>query len=243
MATYHTISYADKVYAGKAYNPRYQAAVQAVVGNGFTSDAVEWMPIRAVQLGQVATAATNAIYSGTSTATGTSNSLTITGSTVTNSVATFAAARAVFITCTGDNSGLTFNFSGTDLYGYQMTAALVGPTGTGGTTTLKAFLTVSGCTITASTSGLVQIGTSNTLGFPFRVANAGEIQCVSVDGVPVSLTVVAAVATTVVSSATTGDVRGTFISGTAPNGTRYISTYQILTVQGSATMVFGVAQA
>lgn len=234
MTSYTNLG-SDVLMRGPAFWSKYN-------GSRDNNAGVEQTIITVYEPGAIATLVTNAIYSGTSTATGTTNSLTLTGANVTSGVATFAVPQAITINATGDASGLTFTIAGTDLYAVAMTEAIIGATGTSAVG-VKAFLTVSSVSITASTPGLVQIGGSSVYGLPVRAATKGKFLGVYMDGGPMpGATLVAGLAATGASTATTADVRGTWTPTTAANATRIFSV-MLMPDPTTTQSLFGTAQA
>lgn len=90
---------------------------------------------------------------------GSAGNLTITGAAASGGVATFDAGRRVLITCSGNNSGVTFTIYGTGLNGLSQSEAMTGPNATTGYTA-KDFLTVTRVAISAASTGTVKVGTN-----------------------------------------------------------------------------------
>ena len=79
------------------------------------------------------------------------------GSLVTSSVATLDVPRCVAITSGSDDSGITFNVTGTDGYGNTQVETITGASGAPGTTNgVKAFKTVTSVTHTGSVAGVLE---------------------------------------------------------------------------------------
>jgi hypothetical protein len=155
------------------------------------------------------------------TATG-AGTLSATGDLTTDGVATFDVSRGVSITSGGTETA-TFTITGTDNNGNTVIEDIAGPD----TTTvygIKAFKTVTSVAVDGATvaTGGVTVGSSNVIGYDYRVADKGKVLGVFVDGVPeTTLTVVPGLSATGTSTATTADVRGTFTPNTAPDGSKY----------------------
>lgn len=193
-----------------------------------------------VKFGTVDAAASTGICAA-ATATG-AKVLSATGSLVSGGVATLDVARAVSLTSTDDNSGVNFTITGTDEYGATMIETVVGPNATT-VYGVKAFKTVSEVKSDDAVATSVSVGSSNILGFPYRVDSKGCVISLSADGVPASAaTIVAGLSTTGVSTATTADVRGTITTTSAtPNGT--IEFTAVIEVNPtSKEKLYGVAQ-
>jgi hypothetical protein len=157
--------------------------------------------------------------------------------------------RAVSITATGANTAI-YRVEGFDAFGQFMSQLLAAPS-TSTVTTLKAFRSVNrivNTNATAGTNGLT-VGTSTVLGLPVRVTAAPYIISPKWD------TALADDAGTFVPAVTTdpatnltGDVRGTYVPTSAPNGVRRLVMAIAIPAIGSgpqATRIgaFGVTQA
>ena len=146
---------------------------------------------------------------------------TINGTLATSSVATFDYARCVsIVTSNVANTTQTVTVTGTDYYGQTQTAIMT----CNGTTTvngLKAFKTITQVAVSAALTGNLSVGTTDIFGLPYAVTDAGYLLRTGWNNAVADNagTFVAAVSTT--PSATTGDVRGTFLpASTAANGAR-----------------------
>lgn len=130
--------------------------------------------------------------------------------------------RAVSITIgAGTITDRAVTISGFDVYGQAMSEVI--QTGTTQSTTVngkKAFFQVTGATVAGAVGGTVAIGTTDILGSPVRITDAGYIARSGWAGALAddAGTFVAAVTTT--ATTTSGDVRGTYVPSSAPNGTR-----------------------
>ena len=194
------------------------------------------------ELGAVATLDADGICVE-ATATGAAT-LSATGALVSGGVATFDVARGVSITSTGNESGITVTFTGTDKDGDALVEDVAGPNNTT-VYGVKAFGTVTSVVVdgaTTSTNG-VNVGSSNVIGFDYRLGNKGECLGVYVDGVPeTTLTLVNGFSASGTSTATTADVRGTFTPNAAPNGAKYFTAVMALDDNLSITELNGAAQ-
>ncbi len=121
---------------------------------------------------------------------------------------------------TTNQSSVDFTIYGYDVYGQPMIETMAGPNAN---TVIgeKAFKTVYRVAASAAvaTNG-VSVGMSSTLGSPVRITDAGYIVHAGWDGALAADagTFVAAVTTT--ATATSADVRGTFLPSTAADGAR-----------------------
>lgn len=83
--------------------------------------------------------------------------ITINGALATGGVATFDAAQKVRLTSGGNDSGITFTFTGTDANGRPLSEDVAGTNGTNSDTT-KYFKTVTGITHTGSVATTIVVG-------------------------------------------------------------------------------------
>jgi hypothetical protein len=150
-----------------------------------------------------------------------------TGTTAVTTAAGVAAIqldcpRAVSITIgTGTIADVAITVTGLDIYGQAMTDVI--QTGTTQSTTVngeKAFFQITGVAVAGAVGGTVAVGTTDILGSPVRITDAGYIARAGWAGALAedAGTFVAAVTTT--ATTTSGDVRGTYVPSSAPNGTR-----------------------
>jgi hypothetical protein len=150
--------------------------------------------------------------------------------TGTTSVFTAAGVAAIQLDCpravsvtigTGTIADTAITVTGLDVYGQPMTDVI--QTGTTQSTTVngeKAFFQITGVAVAGAVGGTVAVGTTDILGSPVRITDAGYIARAGWAGALAedAGTFVAAVTTT--ATTTSGDVRGTYVPSSAPNGTR-----------------------
>ena len=127
--------------------------------------------------------------------------------------------RNVIITAGTDSSNVTFTVLGKDVYNNVLTENITGASG-GVAAGKKAFASITSISNdVVPTSGTVSIGYGNVLGLPAYLPNAVHILKEIQDGATVS-------AGTPVAgdqgfpTAITGDVRGTYVPNSAPDGTK-----------------------
>jgi len=128
--------------------------------------------------------------------------------------------RNVVITSVGDDSGITFDVTGTDAYGVTVVETITGANA-GAAAGAKAFKTVTQIMPSGASAGNVSAGTGDVLGLPYKLASVAD--CIRVyfnDAIDDSATVVAAVTDT--ATATTGDVRGTVDTNSACDGSAVV---------------------
>jgi len=172
-------------------------------------------------------------YGGTGSITGYSNPTTYILTAVTATTATLTTtAGAAVVTTAGTPTGLTYTLgvapvtatiSGYDYYGQVMTQAITTSSSIStAVNTTKAFYQISSVAVSAGTGTALTVGTTDILGLPVRVIDAGYVVHAGWNNALADNagTFVAA-DTTSPATSTTGDVRGTFLpASTATNGSR-----------------------
>jgi hypothetical protein len=144
---------------------------------------------------------------------------TLNGAAVSGGVATFDVPRNVIITSAADDSALTFTVTGKDEYGQTLKETITGANA-GIAAGKKAFKQVSVVSVSGN-AGSVKVGFGDVLGLPVFLPSAGNILKELQDGaVATAGTVVAGIRTAGGSTATTGDVRGTYDPNAAADGAR-----------------------
>jgi hypothetical protein len=155
---------------------------------------------------------------------------TLAAGTGTTAVTTAAGVAAIQLDCpravsvtigTGTIADTAITVTGLDVYGQAMTDVI--QTGTTQSTTVngeKAFFQITGVAVAGAVGGTVAVGTTDILGSPVRITTADYIARAGWAGALANDagTFVAAVTTT--ATTTSGDVRGTYVPSSAPNGTR-----------------------
>lgn len=128
--------------------------------------------------------------------------------------------RAVSVT-TGAGSPTSRNFtvSGYDYYGQAM-SEVIASSGTASTAVngKKAFYQISGITVSGGTVVAITIGTTDILGLPVRVTDAGYLARVGYNSTLAADAGTFVAAATATATTTTGDVRGTFVPSGATDG-------------------------
>lgn len=146
---------------------------------------------------------------------------TINGASASGGVATFDVARNVsIVSSSASDTTQTVTVTGTDYYGQTQTSRLT----INGTTTvngLKAFKTITQVAVSAAFVGNLSVGSGDTFGLPYRVTDAGYLLRTGWNNAVADNAGTFTAADTATASATTGDVRGTFLpASTAANGSR-----------------------
>lgn len=151
--------------------------------------------------------------------TGTTSVVLANGSTVIQ----LDCPRAVSITIgAGTIADTAITVSGYDYYGQPMTEVI--QTGTTQSTTVngkKAFYQVSQVAVAGAVGGTVAVGTTDILGAPVRIPDAGYVASVGWNNTLARNAGTFTAAVTSTATSTTGDVRGTYLpAGSAPDGSR-----------------------
>lgn len=171
-------------------------------------------------------------YGGTGSITGYSNPTTYILTAVTSTTATLTTTGGVaVVTTAGTPTGLTYTLgvapqtatiSGYDYYGQAMTQAITTSSAVStAVNTTKAFYQITSIAIGGATGTALTVGTTDVLGLPVRaidgayIVNAGYNNVAGYD----AGTWVKADMTNPATS-TTGDVRGTYVPSSAPDGTK-----------------------
>lgn len=150
------------------------------------------------------------------------HTLTLNGSLVSGGVATFDVPRNVIVDSGGADTAV-LTVTGTDEYGNTMkeNITLNGTTGVSGK---KAFKTVTSITSSATIANGAFVGTGDVIGLPMFVGKSGFILKELEDGATATAgTFVAGIQTAGGSTATTGDVRGTYDPNSAADAAKAFS--------------------
>jgi hypothetical protein len=128
--------------------------------------------------------------------------------------------RAVSVT-TGAGSPTTRNLtvSGFDYYGQAM-SEVIASSGSASTAVngKKAFYIITGITVSGGTVVAITVGTTDIIGLPVRVFDAGYVINVKYDNTLAADAGTFVAAATATATTTTGDVRGTYVPSSATNG-------------------------
>lgn len=174
------------------------------------------MQLVGIDLGSPTVGAANNVAA--SQAVATAKNLTINGTLAVTVNGTLLASldcprTLQFVSSNAGDTTQTATINGYDEYGAKVTETVT-LNGTTIVTSKKAMVAIISIAISAALAGNITVGTSNTLGLPIALWKSGQILKELQDGAaPTAGTTVAAVQLT--QTATTGDVRGTYI----PNGT------------------------
>ena len=144
-------------------------------------------------------------------------------------------ARAVSIVSgTGTLTNRNVTITGYDYYGQPMSEVIA--TGTTQSTTVagkKAFYQILSATISGALGATIAIGTTDVIGLPVRVVDAGYLVGLGWANASTRATVTFAQADTATATTTTGDVRGTVVPSSSTNGQNRL----IVTIACNAIMV------
>lgn len=203
MPTRHTISRAAELYSGPAYYPRANTAPGIFLDllNG-----KNWGIIAAAVAAGVC--ASQTVNLGVPAL--------VNGSLAANGVATMDVARNIVAAWT---TTAVLTIHGTDIYGQPMTEQSASGTAHTGK---KAFKTVTAVLFSVAVTAAT-VGTGVVIGLPYRVDANGLLQML-MDSAVTTVTFAPA-DTTFPATAVTGDVHGTVVFATAPNGTHF---YRVL---------------
>lgn len=206
----HTLTHADELFAGAQWAGGYQGGKR-----GISLMPIHRMVIEDIPAGDVDGIATAQTTSGAA-------ELTLDGAFVSDGVATIDGARniAVVSSDAGDTSQ-TVTVTGRDIVGNKQVEE-IGLNGTTEVVGAKAFSEVSKVEVDASLAGNITVGTSATLanielGLDARLLNAYDV-IHAFDGAGAAEGGTFTVADTATPTATTGDARGTYNPGNAPDG-------------------------
>ncbi len=151
-------------------------------------------------------------------------------------------SRAVSLTSAANLSAITFTVAGFDIYGNPQTEAITGPNANtvNGKKTWKWIQSV---TPSATSGSTVSVGTADIFGFPLRVDKFFFAYIVWNNVLQLVSTFTAADANT--PTTTTGDVRGTFTSPDASDGTKRLQVSITIPAASLATVAgtYGVTPA
>lgn len=232
MTARHTITRADEIYWG------------AVRKSGYSPDGrdgIKLDTIKFVDLGVPVTADPDGIVAGVTVFT--DSAVTLTAADLT--LATLDVPRNVSFVADTTAVTQTALVTGLDEYGQVMTELFT----LDGTTTVvgaKAFSSLTQLDFALGGAGGVDVGFGDVLGLPFRLSdNAYAVGGLLVDNIVNTTAVfVTGLATTVTSTAGSGDVRGTVSStGSLPNDSRRYTMLMVIPNISDASVAFGVDQA
>lgn len=152
-------------------------------------------------------------------------------------------SRALRITSGGNDSGITFNVKGYDIYGFPMSENITGAN-IGIATGAKAWKYITSITPSAAVASTCSVGTADIFGFPIRADRFAYTDiCWNNTFITASTGFTGAVTTT--ASATTGDVRGTYATqSSASDGTKRMQIFISLDATNAKTAsgTYGVSQ-
>jgi len=206
--TTHTLSHADVLQWGNAVVP------------GNAKRGIRMDPIIQASLGAPATLDADGIISAVAVLA--AGFVTMDGVLVAASVATLGGTYGRAVQIVSDAAGDTtqvITIRGRDAYGEPLTESMT-LNGTTPVLGLKAFKTVLSVHASALLAGLLDVGTTDKLGLPFRLDGKYDMLRAYMDVTDELATGTLAAAVTTTPTALTGDVKGTWLPATATNGTR-----------------------
>lgn len=135
-------------------------------------------------------------------------------------ITTLDVPRNLIFTSAGNDTGITFTVTGKDEYNAVVVETITGANA-GVAAGKKAFKTITSIVASGASAGNVSIGVGNVLGLPIVVSGAHQILREIIDnGTATAGTFVAGLARATTPSATTADVRGTYVPNSAPDGAK-----------------------
>jgi hypothetical protein len=154
--------------------------------------------------------------------------------------------RCVSVTGVGSGSGGTVTIRGYDCYGYAMTQTVTVGAGANTVNTTKAFKVVASVTPNFTDTHTLAVGTADVFGFGLLASFFGDVSINWNSAVITASTGFTAAVTTSPATATTGDVRGTYATQDASDGTKRLMMSVTPTLgailTNPTTGLFGVAQ-
>ena len=130
--------------------------------------------------------------------------------------------RAVSITLAGGGTSRTYTVAGWDIYGQAMTENITTSAGSA-VNGKKAFFQIGSVTGLVGGSGTaVTVGTTDILGCPIRVTDLGYIVHIGYNNTLADAAGTFTVADQATATATTGDVRGTYLPASATDGIKRV---------------------
>jgi hypothetical protein len=158
--------------------------------------------------------------------------------------------RAVAVTIgAGTIANRNVTISGYDVYGQPMSEVIA--TGTTQSTTVngkKAFFQIASASVSGAVGATIALGTTDILGAPVRITNAGYIARAGWDNTLAEDAGTFVAAVTTAATTTSGDVRGTYVPSSAPDGSKRLVVGVLLPAiavgpQATRTGALGVTQA
>ncbi len=135
--------------------------------------------------------------------------------------------RNLIFTSVGNDSGITFTINSLDLFGNPVRETVTGANA-GVAAGVKAHYRNITVSVSGASAGNVSIGFGNVLGLPVYLPNTAQILKELQDNANATAgTTVAGLAIGTKSTATTADVRGTYVPNSAPDGNR---AYELILV-------------
>ncbi len=227
----HRISNTDDLRSGNAVSPNRDRTGVPLAG-------AEGQALIVISLGAPIASDVDGICAAQAVA-GAANA-TINGALASSGAVTLDVPRGVQVDSSdaGDTTQ-TVTITGTDVYGQSMveTIALNGTTDVLG---LKAFKTVTQVAVSAALAGNLTVGTTGKLGLPYRPVLGGFLRGRLNEDTADAGTYVAPIRTT--STATTADVRGTYLPAGTLDGTNAYSVTIAVANGPTNAAAYGISQ-
>lgn len=209
----HTISHAENIFSGDAYVP----------GANDSGRGIPRVGVVVADFGTPVILDTDGICAAQAVAG--AGALTIDGALAAAGSASLDVARTLqAVSANAGDTSQVLTVTGTDMYG----AAVVEDITLNGTTPVfgaKAFKTVTSVVASAATAGDVTVGTSDALGLPYAIADAGDAFLANEAGANATIGPIVGADTTSPATATTGEVRGTYNPTVVLDGSTSVKLY------------------
>lgn len=223
----YTLADGQKVWLHVDVKPSRDPGGEVILANEAQMD--KMVPI-IINLGAPIATDTDSIVASQAATAASGLATGINGVLASGGVATLDVPRNVVAAWTGT---AVITITGTDQYGATLVESSASGTSLTGN---KAFKTITGISVSANVTGLT-VGHSSKLGLPAYLASAAHVVREIMDDAEATAGTIVA-GDTATATATTGDVRGTYVANSLPNGTR---TYDLIAML-RAPDGLGVAQ-
>lgn len=132
---------------------------------------------------------------------------------------TFPHPRNVIITSSGNDTGVTFTVTGKDEYGATVVEAITGANA-GVAAGKKAFKSITTIANDVAAAANVKVGFGNVLGLPVHTSATSILKELQDGAAATAGTLVAGLSVLTKPTATTADVRGTYVPNATPDGAK-----------------------
>lgn len=133
-------------------------------------------------------------------------------------------ARSITLTSAADLSAIDFTITGLDYHNRVIVQTLAGPNANT-VATLKTFQAVYSVSASAAVGTAVSVGTGDVIGLPMRCSSRAFLSVRWDAGATEDAVTFVTADITPVPTPSTGDIRGTIVPSSAPNGARALTLY------------------